>query len=259
MEIEDNNIPEETVQTEEKTSETSSDDLQKVLAALQKERTARENFEKQLKEAAKREQEQKKALEKYKTIDPDRYENLLKEAQRREEQELEKQKAYDELKQRHRENEEKAINEAKTWKEKFETEKIENAIRNAFFENGGRKPAIIEDTEVSIEDIHPVEVVINQLRSRVKLVDGRIQVIDRVGSVEYTEGRPKTLSEKINELKQGSLGTLFEPINDSKGGGMTPQTASINGKPVKVYTQKQVQAGQVPMAEIANGTAIIQG
>jgi hypothetical protein len=256
------NLDSTTGQSEEvsqSTTETTPDDIQKLLATLQKERARAENLEKQFKDARKREEEQRLILEKHKNVDPDKYQKLLEEAKRKEEQELEQKRAYDELKQRHMANEQKALAEANKWEEMWRTEKIENAIRNSFFENGGRKPAIIENTEVSIEDIHPVEVVINQMRGRVKIVDGRVCVVDRVGSIEYTEGRPKTLSEKIQELKQGSLGTLFEPINDSKGGGMTPQTASVGGKQVKVYTRKQVQSGQVPMAELAAGTAIIQG
>lgn len=260
MDTEDKKIEDIQAEAENQAIDTS-EDIQKLMVTLQKERAAREQYEKQLKEAAKREQEQKKALDKYKAIDPDKYQALLEEAARKEEQELEQKRAYEELKQRYKSGEEAAIRERDEMRQKYEITVIENAIRNAFFENGGRKPAILESSEGgSFEDIPPVEVIINQLRARMKIVDGRVCIVDRVGSVEHTEnGRPKTLSEKMQELRKGSLGTLFEPVNDSKGGGMSPQTASIGGKQVKVYTRKQAMAGQVPMAEIASGAAVIQG
>ena len=258
MELEDKNLATPVEETKEQPSTTESDEIQKVLNTLRKEREKAATLDKELKEAKKREEENRKALERYKAIDPEKYQLLLEEAARKEEQDLEQRRAYEELKTRYKTEAESAQKERDDWRNKYETSIVENAIRTAFFENGGRKPVPIEG-DITIEDIHPVEMMINQMKSRVKVIDGRVCVVDRVGSVELLDGRPKTLSEKMQELRQGSSGTLFEPVNDSKGGGMLPQTASVGGKQVKVYTRKQAQEGKVPMSEIASGAAIIQG
>lgn len=258
MEVEDKNLETSVEETREQPSTTESDEIQKVLNTLRKEREKAATLDKELKEAKRREEENRKALERYKAIDPEKYQLLLEEAARKEEQDLEQRRAYDELKTRYKTEAESAQKERDDWKNRYETSIVENAIRTAFFENGGRKPVTIEG-DITIEDIHPVEMMINQLKTRVKLIDGRVCVVDRVGSIEMVENRPKTLSEKMQELRQGSSGALFEPINDSKGGGMLPQTASMNGKQVRVYTRAQAQAGKVPLSDIASGAAIIQG
>ncbi len=259
MEVEDKNLETPVVEeVSQPSSNSDSDEIQKVLNTLRKEREKAATYEKELKEAKRREEENRKALERYKAIDPEKYQLLLEEAARKEEQDIEQRRAYDELKTRYKTEAESAQKERDDWKNRYETSIVENAIRTAFFENGGRKPVTIEG-DITIEDIHPVEMMINQLKTRVKLIDGRVCVVDRVGSIEMVENRPKTLSEKMQELRQGSSGALFEPINDSKGGGMLPQTASMNGKQVRVYTRAQAQAGKVPLSDIASGAAIIQG
>lgn len=258
MDLEDKNNLETPSEDTVTSAPNESDEIQKVLNTLKKEREKAANFEKELREAKKREDEQRKTLERYKAVDPDKYQLLIEEAARKEEQDLEQRRSYEELKARYKTESELAQKERDDWKYKYESSIVENAIKSAFFETGGRKPVNIEG-DITIEDIHPVEMMINQLKSRVKLIDGRVCVVDRVGSVEMVESRPKTLSEKMLELRQGSSGTLFEPLNDSKGGGMLPQTASMNGKQVRVYTRAQAQQGKVPLSDIASGAAIIQG
>ncbi|MFM6399990.1 MAG: hypothetical protein ACKPFF_25205, partial [Planktothrix sp.] len=182
MEVEDKNLETSVEETREQPSTTESDEIQKVLNTLRKEREKAATLDKELKEAKRREEENRKALERYKAIDPEKYQLLLEEAARKEEQDLEQRRAYDELKTRYKTEAESAQKERDDWKNRYETSIVENAIRTAFFENGGRKPVTIEG-DITIEDIHPVEMMINQLKTRVKLIDGRVCVVDRVGSI----------------------------------------------------------------------------
>lgn len=98
------------------------------------------------------------------------------------------------------------------------------------------------------------------MRSRIKYEEGKIVLVDRSGNVEVnSSGQPKSLSEKMLELKKGSLGDLFAPESKASGGGsFTSTEAVINGERVKVASREASQKGAVDIDGIASGKIVIR-
>jgi hypothetical protein len=109
-------------------------------------------------------------------------------------------------------------------------------------------------------DPTPLEAVMNLIKPKTQVLDGRVVVVDRTGSPELNnEGKPKSLVEKMFELKKGTLGVFFEDENSATGGGMkSPPTTNYNGKSVIIYTKEQVRQGKASIDAIASGKAFVQ-
>jgi len=233
-------------------------DVTKLLADIEAERQARQKTEQAFKESQTKLTELEKQLEGYKAVDPDKYQKLLAEQASREEADLLKKKQFEEAKQRYQAEASAAQKTAQEAQIKLESLTIETQIKNAFFESGGKRLEYKLENEG--ENIAPVDALLAVIRPRLKLEDGAVRVLNPTGEIELNPetGKPKTLSEKMAEFRQGSLGYLFEPVNKNTGGGKPPTTASVGGKQVTVYTREQARQGRVPMDEVASGKAVIQ-
>lgn len=242
----------------EPTPDPQHDGIVKAIADLEREKAARKALEKELKEKASKEVELQTTLERYKSVDPDQYEKLIKAQAERDEKDLLARKEFAVLREQYRAEAEAAKKDANSWKGRYDELQIKTAVESAFFNNGGRKSSIdLSAQGVEAEDITPVEAVLSILKEKIQIQDGKIVLLNSVGSVELnSEGRPKTITEKILELKKGSMGTLFDPENTNSGSGMTP-TTTYNGKMVKIFSRAQARQGAASIDDIADGKAFV--
>ncbi|PNW36258.1 UNVERIFIED_CONTAM: hypothetical protein BEN50_16780 [Euhalothece sp. KZN 001] len=225
-------------------------------SALEKERKSRKQYEKELKEQQKNLEQLREKLAKF---DEEEYESLKKEKAEREEQELLRKKEFDQAKKQYLQQAEENKKLADQYAAQLEYFQKSQAIKDAFVNSGG----ITEfNQDAEYEDIPPVQVITQLLQDRVKLQDGQSIVLDTKGETELdSEGNPKSLSQKMIELKRGSMGALFRPESTATGTGSIANssgTAVVDGKTVKVYTKEQARQGKVPMADVASGKAIIK-
>jgi hypothetical protein len=248
---------EPTTATEQATTRAESPDNDGLLSALRKEREEKAAIQKLLNEKSAKEQELLTQLEKVKAIDPDKYQKLKLANDEREEQDLLMRKEFDKAKKQYLTEAEMARKQASELKNEINNLRTTTAIEKAFFEAGGRKSSF-DLTAQGMEDITPVETILSVLQKRIKLEeDGKIVFLNAIGNVEMnSDGRPKSIGEKMIDLKKGSTGVLFEPENTNSGTGATP-TVSSNGRQVKVYSVEQARNGRASMDDIASGKAII--
>jgi hypothetical protein len=228
-----------------------------LLSELAKERNALKQLQTQLQAQTQKEQELQKQLDSVKNIDPAQYERLLKEQAERDEQNLLKRAEFDKARESYRQQTEAANKKAEEAHQQLETMTVRTATEKAFYECGGRKTEFDLSAQGG-EDIAPVEAILALLKPKLRIEDGRVVILNSVGAVEVnSEGRPKTLTEKMTEIKKGSMGSLFAPENMNAGSGMNPTTTNRNGQPVKLYTREQARNGKASMSEIAYGKAFV--
>lgn len=246
-----------TTTTEQTTTQTEPPDVENLMSALKKERETRESLQKQLNEKATKEKELQVQLDRVKAIDPDQFQKLKEEQTRRDEQDLVRRQDYEKAKQHLLTETEMARKQTAELRNQYNNLLTRTAIEKAFFEAGGRKSSFDLSAQGD-EDLSPVEGILSIFQNRIKLEeDGRIVFLNTSGNVEInSEGRPKTLGEKMIELRKGSMGALFEPENTNSGTGATP-TVSSNGRQVKVFSADQARSGRASIDDIASGKAII--
>lgn len=233
------------------------EDLTKLIKALETERDNRKRLEKEAKEKTAKIAEYENSLDKYKQIDPERYEALIRAEREREEQELLRKRNFEEAKARYQQESEISKKTAEGWRQKYEQTILETAVKSAFYDQGGRKSGYDLESQ-GIDDVAPVEAILNLLAPRIKLDEGRLVITSRTGEVEInSEGRPKSLSEKMLELRKGSMGALFEPESRASGGGMSASVTS-DGQRYKLFSRDQARSGRASIDDIAAGRAIIQ-
>lgn len=236
----------------------STPDIAKLLNALQRERETRARLEKEVSEKTKAEKDYELKLKRYQQVDPEQYELLLREKTEREEQDLIRKQSFEELKERYRVDNENKVKEAESWRTRHDDLLKRTAIEKAFYETGGKRSTF--DLDSSIEEIPPIEAVQQILLSRIRIEEGgRVVVLDRFGQAESnSEGKTKTLTEKMLELKKGSIGTLFEPAGSATGGGKVPTTVDSQGRSVKVFSRESARNGKASIDAIARGDAFVQ-
>ena len=246
-----------TTTTEQTTTQVELPDVENLMSALKKERETRESLQKQLNEKATKEKELQIQLDRVKAIDPDQFQKLKEQQTKRDEEDLVLRREYEKAKQYLLTETETAHKQTAELKKQYDNLKTRTAIEKAFFEAGGRKSSFDLSAQGTV-DISPVEGILSILQNRIKLEeDGKIVFLNDVGSAEInSEGRTKTIGEKMIELRKGSMGALFEPENTNSGTGATP-TVSSNGRQVKVYSPEQARNGRASINDIASGKAII--
>jgi hypothetical protein len=180
--------------------------------ALEIERAARRDLEKQIAELTK----------KYSGIDPEEVARIRTEAEERERRELEERGRYDELINRTRTKHEQEIAAERALTIKLRNDlsetRIEQAITEAFFGADGK----IGGTDgVGSKDY--AGMLLGQIRSRIAIDDsGDVIVVDRNGDQEFNPetAKPMTLDELMAECRsKGATKILFNPMDKAQGGG----------------------------------------
>jgi hypothetical protein len=151
---------------------------------------------------------------------------------------------------------------------KYKNLLLESKIAAAFVESGGRKPKT-DDGGLS-----PLDAVMAVLKEKIEVDGDAITFKNQWGRTELnSEGRPKTLGEKMAELKKGPMGGLFEPENTNAGSDQSGTNIFKDGRvneafgyeatdrnrvTAKTFTVEQARKGRASIDDIASGRAVIQ-
>jgi hypothetical protein len=233
----------------------SAKDPANLLSALNKERERAATNEKALEEARTRQTELQTQLERVQSIDPDKYQQMLDNQRKIEEEALVQSNQWSTLKAQAQEEVTGFKQQISNLETNYNSLLIKDQLGKAFRAAGG-----IEDVQPieGVESINPLDLIVNYLGSRIKLDNGRVTLLDSVGREEKNaDGKSKTLSEKMLEMKRSQLGNLFRAENTSSGGGSRNNITRADGKQLTVYTRSQARAGKADMSAIARGEAIL--
>jgi hypothetical protein len=225
-----------------------------LLKALQTERAAAKIAKDELADREKQLAEREAQLSRLKGIDPTKYQELLARQQQNEEEDLRKNKQWDTLKTNYEKQKSELTAKASNWESKYQSLLAQQAIKDAFVGAGG----IVEVQAIDGEQIAPLDLVAQYFGNRIQVEDDRVTLLDRFGKPETHEGRNLSLTEKMIQLKRGSLGYLFQPESKHSGTGSNPSTIGPNGKQLIVYTQEQARSGKADMKKVASGEAVIR-
>lgn len=232
-------------------------DRDSLLDVVNKERAKSEELDKKAKEAARQLKEATAKLDKLKEVDLDKYNAMLDRQNKADEERLQRQGNWDTLKANYQATSDKDQATISDLGSTIEGMKVQSTLERAFRLAGG-----IEELEFdgnSSEEIQPIDLISSYLKARLKVVDGQVVVIDRVGEVETNkDGTTKTVSQKMIELKTTTLGHLFKAESDISGGGAPVKTLDSNGRKTSVFTKEQAAMGKADIEAIANGTATIR-
>lgn len=202
----------------------------KLIADLAAEQQARKALEIQLSERTEREQQLQAQVQQVQAIDPEKYQQLLKAQAQREEQDLLAQKDFERLKQRYQADTENAKKAADSWQQKHRQFLTETAIQEAFYQAGGKRPS-------SAEEAAPIALISAILAPKIQLIGNSVFLTEL-----DVKGDPKSLSQKMTELRQGLLSELFNAESASNAAPMSGE-----------YTREQARRGQAPIDAIAAG------
>jgi hypothetical protein len=236
-------------------SDGGGDDPIKLMSALLGEREKSAAFKKQADDNSAKIGQLEKQLQKVATIDPDKYEQMEKTFRAIEEEAQVKNQQWGELKTRYEDEKKILADENGSLKLAMQKMEIRNQLGAAFRQTGGLESVSVPD---GVEAIDPLNLLVSHFGDRVKFMDNKAVLFDHLGREERNaDGKPKTLSEKMQELKKGSLGNLFKADNQNSGNG-TRQTMTRNdGKQMTVYTNEQAATGKADMNAVRRGEAVI--
>lgn len=124
--------------------------------------------------------------------------------------------------------------------------KLDTQFRTAYAEAGGIR---------TDDDLAAYEAVSGHLKTRMEIENGRPVFLDSDGLVELGQYGPKTLAEKMQELKSSStFKGFFKDVAVTEN-----QPAQDNQPQPGTYTRQQALKGKVSMRDIASGKAQIEG
>lgn len=225
-----------------------------LLKALQTERAAAKLAKDELADRERQLAEREAQLSRLKGIDPTKYQELLTRQQQSEEEDLRRNKQWDTLKGNYEKQKAELTAKAANSESKYQSLLAQQAIKDAFISAGG----ITEVQAIDGEQIAPLDLVAQYFGNRIQVQEDRVTLLDRFGKPETHEGRNLSLTEKMVQLKRGSLGYLFQPESKHSGTGSNPSTIGPNGKQLIVYTQEQARSGKADMKKVAAGEAVIR-
>lgn len=228
--------------------------LTKLQKALEKEREANKKTRNEYRRAEKKiadlEQKIKKTTE---SFDPEKYQQVQKRLSEYEEAELFRKKEFQKLLEK-KDAELVGVNkQLAEFKKKYEDLVVQSALENAFLKAGGREDLAGEpDADLLVR---PSQIVVTQLRQMVKIDPdtGEVVAVDSLGNpLKNEDGRRKTPTDLMIELRKSTLAPLFHPQNPNSGMGVNPQQGNLASQ-VPVVTRDQIARGEVSMDDILTG------
>jgi hypothetical protein len=152
-------------------------------------------------------------------------------------------------------------------KQKLEDMMVDNALKDAFTESGGKLGTVDDGCET------PFEIVKHYLKNgRCELKDKQVVFKNQWGNIELdSDGKPKSVYQKMSELKQTDTfrGFFLEGDNNSNGArsvndslqkfeGNESQQQQQQQPGRKTYTREQARKGKASINDIASGKADIR-
>ncbi|MHC5779304.1 hypothetical protein [Nostoc sp.] len=204
----------------------SDEEITKILNTAQATRKERDDVAKKAKDLETKVAELSENLEKIKGIDPVKYKELEITAAQYEDRKLEEQRGFAELKERWTGEKTTLQQQIVQLQESNRQSQIINALEKSFYATGGKSGK--DDDGWTYFDL-----IRDRAATHIVLDDqGKITIIDPRDKtpLKDTKGVSFTVDDLMFKLRSaGPTASLFEPIGNGAGGGMTRSQGSQNG------------------------------
>ncbi|MEH1902519.1 MAG: hypothetical protein V7L04_14140 [Nostoc sp.] len=212
--------------TQSENKQYTDEEITKILNTVKATRTERDDADKKAKEAEAKNTELLKQLDQIKKIDPNRYQELEQLAQTYEERKLEEQRNFGELQTRYKEREAALQQENLALKESNRQAQIVNALEKSFYATGGKSGK--DDDGLTyfdlIRDRAANYIVLDEESGKITIIDPKDKTMLR-----DSKGVPFTVDDLMFKLRSGGpTASLFDPISNGAGSGMTRGQGSQN-------------------------------
>ena len=203
----------------------TDEEISKILNTAQATRKERDEAEKRYKDTQSQNTELLQQLDQIKKIDPKRYQELEDLSKGYEDRKLEEQRNFQELKERWTGEKTTLQQQINLLQENLKQTQIINALEKSFYATGGK--AGKDDDGYSYFDL-----IRDRATGYIVLDDqGRISVIDPRDKtpLKDTKGVSFTVDDLMLKLRSsGPTASLFDPIGNGAGGGMTRSHGTQN-------------------------------
>ncbi|MEH1777110.1 hypothetical protein [Nostoc sp.] len=232
-----------TIPTE--TKQYSDEEITKILNTAQATRKERDEAAKRAKELETKVAELSGNLEKIKGIDPNKYQELEKLAASYEERKLEEQLRFSEVKELWSNEKTSLQQQIQQLLDKNRQQTIVNALEKSFYSTGG-KSGKGEDGYTYFDLIR------DRAANYIVLDDqGKITIIDPRDKtpLKDTKGVSFTVDDLMLKLRSdGPTASLFDPIGNGAGGGMSRSYGAQNGAMLREQIMKLPRAERLAKA-----------
>jgi len=208
-----------------------TDDLAGLKSALQKERAMRRELERQLKHLG--------------DINPEEYRKLQQQSQMLAEWEKRRAEEISSIKSEYEAQLQRVQQEKEQLARSLRETEVTYALTEAFYQAGGKRDAAL------------AKMLAKQLLSQVNYDQhGNLVVVDQSGSPRLRDdGKPMSLLDLMNEVKNTSYGVLFDPVVSAGGSGATGSQVQVSGRKY-LRTTDPYKLGQYIEA-IAKGEVVV--
>ncbi|MBN3951928.1 MAG: hypothetical protein HWQ38_37880 [Nostoc sp. NMS7] len=214
------------IPTNSETKQYTDEEIGKILNTAKATRTERDDAAKKARDLETQVNELSEKLEKIKGIDPVKYKELEITAAQYEDRKLEEQRGFAELKERWTGEKTTLQQQILQLQESNRQSQIVNALEKSFYATGGKSGK--DDDGWTYFDL-----IRDRAATHIVLDDqGKITIIDPRDKtpLKDTKGVSFTVDDLMFKLRSaGPTASLFEPISNGAGGGMTRSQGSQNG------------------------------
>jgi hypothetical protein len=227
------------------TKQYSDEEITKILNTVQATRKERDEAAKKAKESESKVAELSASLEKIKGIDPIKYQELERQSRDYEEIKLEKDRNFAELKERWTGEKTALQQENQQLKESNRQQTIVNNLEKSFYATGGKVGR--DDDGLTYFDL------IRDRAANYIVLDeqGRITIIDPKDKtpLKDTKGVSFTVDDLMLKLRSGGpTASLFDPIGNGAGSGMTRSHGTQNAAMLREQIMKLPRAERLAKA-----------
>lgn len=235
--------PDPTINTE--TKQYTDEEITKILATAQATRKERDEAARKAKDLETKVAELSGNLEKIKGIDPVKYKELENIAANYEERKLEEQRNFGELQTRYKEKEAALLQENQQLKESNRQQTVVNALEKSFYATGG-KSGKDEDGYTYFDLIRDraVNYIVLDEQGKITVVDPRDKM-----PLKDNKGVSLTIDDLMLKLRSGGpTASLFDPIGNGAGSGMTRSHGTQNAAMLREQIMKLPRAERLAKA-----------
>ena len=200
------------------TKQYSDDEITKILNTAQATRKERDEAAKRARDLENKVAELSGNLEKIKGIDPNKYQELEKLAASYEERKLEEQRNFSELKDIWGKEKTTFTQQIQQLQENLKQTQIVNALEKSFYATGGKSGR--DDDGYTYFDLirdRAINYIVLDESGKLTVIDPRDKT-----PLKDTKGVSFTVDDLMLKLRSGGpTASLFDPIGNGAGGGMT--------------------------------------
>ncbi|MBW4677134.1 MAG: hypothetical protein KME52_24955 [Desmonostoc geniculatum HA4340-LM1] len=223
----------------------TDEEISRILATAQATRKERDEVAKKAKELETKNTELSGQLEQIKGIDPEKYKDLEKRAQAYEESKLEKERNFQELKERWTGEKTTLQQQIQHLQDNLKQTQIVNALEKSFYATGGK--AGKDDDGYSYFDLirdRAINYIVLDDQGKINVIDPRDKT-----PLKDTKGVSFTVDDLMLKLRSGGpTAALFDPIGNGAGGGMARSHGTQNTAMLREQIMKLPRAERLAKA-----------